>query len=112
MFETAKILCEGGAKAVPSTASSEHGSRRPRVRSGIACVVLFAAAVVFGSAFGGAASPVTPGGKIGTMTLVRGEHYQSDLALFNVCDPVIRKAGRYQRSCQVPQVDRIWLGYG
>ena len=46
------------------------------------------------------------------MTLVRGEHYQSDLALFNACDPVIRKPGRYQRSCQVPQVDRIYLGYG
>ena len=43
--------------------------------------------------------PVNPGGKIGTMTLVRGAEVKADAELWGFCDAVIPKPGRYRRMC-------------
>jgi hypothetical protein len=68
--------------------------------------------VAVGTGFGAATDPVRPGGKIGTMTLVRGVPYESDLELFNVdtCNATFTKPGRYQRSCQIPKVQKVFIG--
>jgi hypothetical protein len=69
--------------------------------------------VAVGSGFGAAPGPVKPGGKIGTMTLVRGVSYESDLELFNVdtCRANFTKPGRYHRSCQIPNVRKVFIGF-
>ena len=46
------------------------------------------------------------------MTLVRGTSVQADLKLFDSCDPVILKPGSVRRSCRVPHVRRLFVGYG
>jgi hypothetical protein len=81
------------------------------MRSSITSVLLLLA---LGTVAGGvaAAGPIGPGGKIGTMTVVRGEVYEADLNIFNVCNPVILKPGRYHRSCSVPRVHRMFIGNG
>jgi hypothetical protein len=84
------------------------------VRPTISCALLFGLAfVATGVGAAGRAAPVAPGGKIGTMKVVRGEEFESELNLFNVCNPVLPKAGRsYHRSCSVPRVQRMFIGLG
>lgn len=61
---------------------------------------------------GGGSAPIGPGGRVGPMTLARGTSADADLKLFDACDPVILKPGRYHRSCRVPAVRRLFVGYG
>ena len=75
-------------------------------------MLLLAVAAMLGGGLGGAGGPVGPGGKIGTMTVVRGTSLQADLKFFDLCDPVILKPGRYLRTCRVPRVRRLFIGYG
>jgi len=60
----------------------------------------------------GRSAPVRPGGKIGTMTLVRGTSANADLKFFDFCDPVILKPADVHRRCVVPRVRRLFIGYG
>ena len=60
----------------------------------------------------GAGPPVRPGGKIGTMTLVRGIEHRADDEIWRFCKAVIPKPGRYRRTCFVPRVERLFIGYG
>jgi hypothetical protein len=69
-----------------------------------------AALTVVGASAG--ASGLGPGGKIGPMRLAVGRSYQADLKLFDSCNPVILKPGRYTRSCRIPRVRRLFVGYG
>jgi hypothetical protein len=84
------------------------------VRSTISCALLLvlASAATVGVGFAATAGPVEPGGKIGTMKVVRGEEFDADLNLFNVCNASLPKAGRYHRSCSVPRVQRMFIGLG
>ena len=84
------------------------------MRSTISFALLFAFAfaAIVGVGSAGTAGPVQPGGKIGTMKVVRGEEFDSDLYLFNVCNPVISNASRYHRSCSVPRVQKMFIGLG
>jgi hypothetical protein len=83
------------------------------VRSSIASALLFVVVIAtLGSGWGKAAKPLRPGGKIGAMRLVRGVTYEADQKIFEFCDPVILKPGRYARSCLVPRARRLFIGYG
>jgi len=83
------------------------------VRRAPAFVLLAVMAALLASGFGGSSPPpVGPGGKIGTMTLVRGIEHAADAELWGVCDPVIPKPGRYRRTCFAPRVQRLFIGYG
>jgi hypothetical protein len=84
------------------------------VRSPVSCALLFALAfaATVGVGFAGTAGPVEPGGKIGTMKVVSGEEFNADLNLFNVCNALLPRVGRYRRSCSVPRVQRMYVGYG
>jgi hypothetical protein len=56
---------------------------------------------------------VGPGGKLGTMTLVRGREYEADAELWGgFCDPFTPTPGRYNRTCSVPRIHRLFIGYG
>jgi hypothetical protein len=58
-------------------------------------------------------SPVGPGGKIGTMTLVRGIEHKADAELWGLfCNGVLPRPGRYRRTCSLPFVRRLFIGYG
>src|SRR5215218_10235197 len=78
----------------------------------MSCALLFTLAATVGVGFAGSAGPVEPRGRIGTMRVVRGAGYEADLGLFNVCDPLVPRPGRYHRSCSVPRVRRMFIGYG
>jgi hypothetical protein len=72
---------------------------------------LFAAIAVC-AAWGGSTKPIDPGGKIGTMIVVKGTQADADAKFFDFCDPVILKPGRYARACAVPHAIRLFVGYG
>jgi hypothetical protein len=75
--------------------------------------LLPATAVLLGSGFRGAPRPVGPGDKIGTMTLARGIEHRADAELWgSLCNPVVPKPGTYRRTCSVPLVQRLFIGYG
>jgi hypothetical protein len=62
---------------------------------------------------GGTTSELKPGDRVGRMTLVKGTHIALGPNLFDICDPVILRGGRYQRRCGVvPHVKRLHIGYG
>ena len=82
------------------------------VRRGSLCVVSALAVVMLGSGWRSSAPPVRPGGKIGTMTLVRGTPSEADEKFFDFCNPVILNPGPIRRSCRVPRVHRLFIGYG
>jgi len=83
------------------------------VRRGSVFVLLSVTVVLLGTGFGSSQPPVGPGGKIGTMTLVRGVEHKADAELWGLfCDAVIPKAGRYRRTCFVPRVRSLFIGYG
>jgi hypothetical protein len=77
-----------------------------------ACAFFAVAVAVLGSAFGGSAGPIRPGGKIGPMTLERGTSSTADEKLFDFCNPVILRTGAVRRRCDVPRVRRLFVGYG
>ena len=78
-----------------------------RAWAALACV---AAAIVAGC--GGPPGGLGPGDKIGTMTLVSGTASDAYMNFFENCNPIILKPGTYRRSCTIPRVQRILIGYG
>ena len=47
------------------------------------------------------------------MLFVRGTAATADLKLFDICDPIILRTGRYVRPCgSVPRTKRLFIGYG
>jgi hypothetical protein len=47
------------------------------------------------------------------MLLIRGTAATADQKLFDICDPIILRSGRYVRRCGVvPRVKRLFIGYG
>ena len=82
----------------------------PRVlrRSVFAVVAMTTLSSLVG--FTAAARPLVPGDRVGNMLFVRGTAATADLKLFDICDPVILRTGRYVRSCgSVPGVKRLSL---
>jgi hypothetical protein len=75
-------------------------------------VLLAAVVVLLAGGFGSSPRPVRPGGKIGTMTLVRDIEDRADDEIWRFCKAVIPKPGRYRRTCFVPRVERLFIGYG
>lgn len=74
---------------------------------------LLAVAVLLSAAFRDGDRPIRPGDHIGAMVLVRGTAARADHKLFDSCDPVILRSGRYSRRCGVvPRVKRLFIGYG
>jgi hypothetical protein len=82
------------------------------VPRGIVFVLLPVTALLLAAGFPSSSSPVGPGGKIGAVTLVRGIEHKADAELWVFCDPAIPKPGRYLRTCSVPHVRRLFIGYG
>jgi hypothetical protein len=82
------------------------------VRRGSVFVLLAVVVVLLAGGFRSAPPPVRPGGKIGTMTLVRGIEHRADDEIWRFCKAVIPKPGRYRRTCFVPRVERLFIGYG
>jgi hypothetical protein len=83
------------------------------MRRGRVFVLLPVTAALLGSGFfRSSPPPVGPGGKIGTMTLVRGTEHEAEEEIFAYCDAVIPKPGRYRRTCSVPGAQRLFIGYG
>jgi hypothetical protein len=77
------------------------------------CLLLVIAAAAFEAGCGGSSGrSVRPGAKIGTMTLATGTADDAELKFFDRCDPVIAKPGDYTRSCGIPRVSRLFVGYG
>jgi hypothetical protein len=59
------------------------------------------------------APAINPGDRVGTMRLLKGTEAAADHKLFDTCDAVILKSGRYARRCgSVPRVKRLFIGYG
>ena len=59
------------------------------------------------------AAQLVPGDRLGRMVFVRGTVATADHKLFDTCDPVILKSGRYERRCGVvPRARRLFIGYG
>jgi hypothetical protein len=87
-------------------------SWRNVVRRGSVFVLLAVAVVLLAGGFRGSPPPVRPGGKIGTMTLVRGIEDRADDEIWRFCNAVIPKPGRYRRTCFVPHIERLFVGYG
>lgn len=67
---------------------------------------------LLGSGFRTSPPAVAPGGRIGSMTLVRGTSVNADANIFDFCNPFILKAGRYHRTCHIGRVHRLFIGYG
>jgi hypothetical protein len=79
------------------------------MRSSIVCS-LIVGGVLAGAAFAAEQRPVEPGGKIGVMTVVRGDTYDADVVMVQACPSLITKPGKYHRSCSVPKVPRLHIG--
>ena len=79
------------------------------MRSSIVCG-LTVSAVLAGAALAAEQGLVEPGGKIGVMTVVRGDTYNSDEIVFRPCPLSTPKPGTYHRSCLVPKVPRLFIG--
>jgi hypothetical protein len=80
-------------------------------RWAVALLVGTALVTLTGSAAEAAA--IHPGDRVGTMRLVKGTEAAAQHKLFDTCDPVILKSGRYTRQCgSVPRVKRLFIGYG
>ncbi len=83
------------------------------MRRGSVFVLLPVTSLLLASGFRSSPPPVAPGGKIGAMTLVRGIEHKADAELWGMfCDATIPKPGRYRRTCSVPHVQRLFIGYG
>jgi hypothetical protein len=95
------------------------GSSRPGRRRLLVIVHRWAVALLVGTALvtltGSAAeaAAIDPGDRVGTMRLLKGTEATAQHKLFDTCDPVIVKSGRYVRQCgSVPRVKRLFVGYG
>lgn len=75
-------------------------------------LVLVVGTLLVTSGFRSSVPPIGPGGKIGTMTLVRGTEPKADDELWRFCAPNLPKAGTYHRTCSVPHIERLFIGYG
>jgi hypothetical protein len=76
-------------------------------------VLLLKVTTLLAAGFRSTSPLVEPGGKIGTMTLVRGSEYEADAELWGgPCDPFTPTPGRYNRKCSVPRIHRLFIGYG
>jgi hypothetical protein len=75
-------------------------------------VVLVVAAALLASGCRSSPPPIGPGGKIGPMTLVREIEPKADDELWRFCAPAIPKPGTYHRTCFVPHIERLFIGYG
>jgi len=82
------------------------------MRRAHAFVLLPVTAALLGSGCRSSPPSVGPGGKIGTMVLVRGIEHKAEEEIFTYCDAVIPKPGRYRRTCSVPWAQRLFIGYG
>jgi len=64
----------------------------------------------------GSASPqpgglLRPGAELDGMRLATGD--ERDTTIFDIsCDPIIPQPGIHQRNCEVPQLQRLMVGYG
>jgi hypothetical protein len=81
------------------------------VRAAASVLAAFGAGML-SSGCGSSTLALQPGGKDGTMTLIRGTSVEADAKFFDSCNPVILKPGRVQRACVVPRVRRLFIGYG
>jgi len=82
------------------------------VRRFLACAVI-AASITASFSFGATVSPLRPGDRVGRMTLAKATVATADEKLFDTCDPVILRNGRYRRQCGLlPRVRRLFIGYG
>ncbi len=81
------------------------------MRSKIACG-LIVGGLLAGAALAAEQRPVEPGGKIGAMTVARGDTYHADLDLFTFCPTLINNPGTYHRSCSPEIVRRLYIGAG
>jgi len=88
------------------------GVRRPGMGSTRAWAVLVCVAAAIVAGCSSSPGGLGPGDKIGTMTLVSGTASDADLNFFENCNPVILKPGTYRRSCTIPRVQRVLIGYG
>ncbi len=79
--------------------------------SKIACG-LIVGGLLAGAAFAAEQGPVEPGGKIGAMTVARGDQYHADVDLLLFCPTLINKPGTYHRSCSPEIVRRLYIGAG
>ena len=82
------------------------------MRRGSVFVLLVVSAVLLTAGFRSSSAPIRPGGKLGTMTLVRGAEPTADDELWRFCKPALPKPGVYRRTCFVPRVERLFIGYG
>jgi hypothetical protein len=85
---------------------------RAVVLRGILLVLVAVLVALLAGGFGSSPPPVRPGGKTGTMTLVRGIERRADDEIWRFCKALIPKPGRYRRTCFVPRVERLFIGYG
>jgi hypothetical protein len=74
--------------------------------------VRLALATVSGATLLAGGAPLVPGSHIGSAKLARGTAAKADEKLFDFCNPVITKPGVYRRSCRVPKVGKLFIGYG
>jgi hypothetical protein len=81
------------------------------MRSSIVCG-LTVSAVLAGAAVAAEQGLVEPGGKIGAMTVVRGDTDNSELNVFDPCPISAPKPGTYHTSCTVTKVPRLFIGAG
>jgi hypothetical protein len=86
-----------------------RATREVAIRSTIVCG-LVVSGLLAGAALAADQRPVEPGGKIGAMTVVRGDTYDADVVMVEVCPTIITKPGKYHRSCSVPKVPRLHIG--
>jgi hypothetical protein len=82
-------------------------------RRRVSWAVVAAVALLVLTAWAATSNALKPGDRVGGMLLVRGTVATADQKLFDICDPVILKSGRYNRRCGlVPRVRRLFIGYG
>jgi hypothetical protein len=55
-------------------------------------------------------APLGPGDEIGTMRLTTAT--PSDTEIWSFCDPVVLPAGTFERTCDVPALQRLMIGHG
>jgi hypothetical protein len=79
---------------------------------GSVSLLLAVTVVLLAGGFRSAPPALGPGGKIGTMVLVRGIEHKADAELWQFCAATIPKPGRYRRTCGLPLVRRLFIGYG
>jgi hypothetical protein len=75
--------------------------------------LLVGTALITSTGLAAQAAAIEPGDQVGTMRLLTGTEATAHHKLFDTCDPVILKGGRYARGCgAVPRVKRLFIGYG